>query len=255
MNYWIIVDNRPAGPYTGEQLVNAGLRPDTLVWRKGYSQWIESGRVPELADMMRARDNGTAVPAPQPPQAPAAEGYAGSPAAVAEEESMAGDVAETTETHVSTPSYDEEIIDSTTSDPVTGEEREELTVDVTEEPAADENQAAHVAGVPDHGYAASHRPAGQQPDERPDTAQTQDSAAVPPCPPAYVAWSVIVTVLCCTPVGVAALILSSMTKSAYYKGQLEKSKKYSEITQWLIIAAIVCGTALAPFQMVFMSML
>lgn len=253
MNYWIIVDNRPAGPYTGEQLVNAGLRPDTLVWRKGYSQWIESGRVPELADMMRARDNSMAVPAPQ---APAAEGYADSPAAVAEEEAMAGEVAETTETHVSTPSYDEEIIDYTASDPVTGEEREELTVDLTEEPAADENHtAACAAGVPDHGYAASHRPAGQQPDESPGTAQTQESAAVPPCPPAYVAWSVIVTVLCCTPVGVAALILSSMTKSAYYKGQLEKSKKYSEITQWLIIAAIVCGTALAPFQMVFMSML
>lgn len=75
-----------------------------------------------------------------------------------------------------------------------------------------------------------------------------------PCPPAYIAWSIIVTVLCCTIVGIPAIVFSSMTKSAYYRGDLAKAKRYSEITQWFIIAAIVLGTVSWPFQIAFMSL-
>lgn len=79
-------------------------------------------------------------------------------------------------------------------------------------------------------------------------------AAVEPCPPAYIAWSVIVTVLCCTIVGIPAIVFSSMTKSAYYRGDLERSKRYSELAQWFIIAAIVLGAVSWPFQIAFMGM-
>lgn len=75
-----------------------------------------------------------------------------------------------------------------------------------------------------------------------------------PCPPSYIAWSIIVTVLCCTIVGIPAIVFASMTKSAYYRGDLAKAKRYSEITQWFIIAAIVLGTVSWPFQIAFMSL-
>lgn len=75
-----------------------------------------------------------------------------------------------------------------------------------------------------------------------------------PCPPAYIAWSIIVTVLCCTIVGIPAIVFASMTKSAYYRGDLAKAKRYSEITQWFIIAAIVLGAVSWPFQIAFMSL-
>lgn len=75
-----------------------------------------------------------------------------------------------------------------------------------------------------------------------------------PCPPAYIAWSIIVTVLCCTIVGIPAIVFASMTKSTYYRGDLAKAKRYSEITQWFIIAAIVLGAVSWPFQIAFMSL-
>lgn len=75
-----------------------------------------------------------------------------------------------------------------------------------------------------------------------------------PCPPAYIAWSILVTVLCCTIVGIPAIVFASMTKSAYYRGDLAKAKRYSEITQWFIIAAIVLGAVSWPFQIAFMSL-
>lgn len=87
-------------------------------------------------------------------------------------------------------------------------------------------------------------------------AMTQGAAMTQaePCPPAYIAWSIIVTVLCCTIVGIPAIVFASMTKSAYYRGDLAKAKRYSEITQWFIIAAIVLGAVSWPFQIAFMSL-
>lgn len=85
-------------------------------------------------------------------------------------------------------------------------------------------------------------------------AQAAAMTQAEPCPPAYIAWSIIVTVLCCTIVGIPAIVFASMTKSAYYRGDLAKAKRYSEITQWFIIAAIVLGTVSWPFQIAFMSL-
>ncbi len=85
-------------------------------------------------------------------------------------------------------------------------------------------------------------------------AQAAAMTQAEPCPPAYIAWSIIVTVLCCTIVGIPAIVFASMTKSAYYRGDLAKAKRYSEITQWFIIAAIVLGAVSWPFQIAFMSL-
>lgn len=85
-------------------------------------------------------------------------------------------------------------------------------------------------------------------------AQAAAMTQAEPCPPAYIAWSIIVTVLCCTIVGIPAIVFASMTKSAYYHGDLTKAKRYSEITQWFIIAAIVLGAVSWPFQIAFMSL-
>lgn len=85
-------------------------------------------------------------------------------------------------------------------------------------------------------------------------AQAAAMTQAEPCPPSYIAWSIIVTVLCCTIVGIPAIVFASMTKSAYYRGDLAKAKRYSEITQWFIIAAIVLGAVSWPFQIAFMSL-
>lgn len=179
MEYWIIVDRRHAGPYSARQLIDAGLKDDTLVWCEGLTAWTPAGQIEELASMMRMRDARytSAAPAPQEQQ--------------------------------------------------------------------------------EHAYASAAAPQPQPcaPREQYPQYDTQpQQAAVPaePCPPAYIAWSVIATLLCCTIAGIPAIIFSSMTKSAYYKGDLEKAKKYSERAQWWIILSITLGAVTWPFQMAFM---
>lgn len=167
MKYWIIVEKRHAGPYSAEQLANAGLKTDTLVWCEGLADWTPAGEIHELSQMMAMRDN--AVP-------------------------------ETAPTQQATP-------------------RQDATYGV--QPAE-----------------ASPNPPAAAPTE--------------PCPPAYIAWSVIATLLCCTFAGIPAIIFSSMTKSAYYKGNIEKARRYSEWAQWCIILAITLGAVSWPFQMAFM---
>ncbi len=46
-----------------------------------------------------------------------------------------------------------------------------------------------------------------------------------------------------------------MTKSAYYKGDIVKAKRYSELAQWFTIASIVLGAVSWPFQIAIMGML
>lgn len=146
---------------------------------------------------------------------------------------------------------------ATPAEPAAPVSAEVIEIVETEAEAPMEQEAAYDAEP-----AQQPQPA-QQPYAAPQmqTAYTQAAPAqaaamtqTEPCPPSYIAWSIIVTVLCCTIVGIPAIVFASMTKSAYYRGDLAKAKRYSEITQWFIIAAIVLGTVSWPFQIAFMSL-
>lgn len=47
--YFIIRDNRQAGPYSISSLLNEGVEPDTLVWCEGLAGWTPAAQVPELS--------------------------------------------------------------------------------------------------------------------------------------------------------------------------------------------------------------
>jgi TM2 domain-containing membrane protein YozV len=48
VNYYIAEGTTQRGPFLEQELQNAGLRPDQLVWREGMAQWLPAGQVPEL---------------------------------------------------------------------------------------------------------------------------------------------------------------------------------------------------------------
>ena len=62
-----------------------------------------------------------------------------------------------------------------------------------------------------------------------------------PCPPTYIGWSVFLTVCCCSPLSIAALVSSIFVSSYYNKGKLDKSRRASEVAAWLIMIAIALG--------------
>ena len=190
MKYWIIVEDRHAGPFTAQHLLDTGLQPDTLVWCEGLSDWTRADLIAELAEGLRVR-------------------------AMTQQPRTYG------------------------NEPL----------------AADEPEAAAPAPEPAEYREAYQQPVQQQPyDAQPVAAAMPVQQPVEPCPPAYIAWSIIATLLCCTIVGIPGIIFASMTKSAYYKGDIAKAKRYSELAQWFIIASIVLGAVTWPFQILFMGL-
>lgn len=76
---------------------------------------------------------------------------------------------------------------------------------------------------------------------------TAARAEMPPCPPTYMAWSIIVLICCCTPGGILAVVFSALTSGAYSSGDYEKAKRMSERAEWTIIISIVLGVLSLPF--------
>ena len=67
-------------------------------------------------------------------------------------------------------------------------------------------------------------------------------------PSNYLAWSIVVTLLCFVPSGVVAIIYSGMVNSRFDRGDIAGARKASEYAQWWIIISIVVGLIFVPFQ-------
>lgn len=190
MEYWTIIDDRHAGPYSADELIGMGIKPDSPVWTSGLPDWVEASEIEELRIAMEMRDR-----------------QAQAPVATPEEPAIAP---------------------------------EPIPEPVQEYPPR-QPEPQPMSGNP-------------CPQEAPRW-EWQQEATVPdePCPPAYLVWSIIVTILCCQVLGIAAIICSAQTKQAYGRGNLAKAKKMSEWAQWLIILSIVFGLMGLPLQLALMS--
>lgn len=72
MNYWIARNREKTGPLRRDELLDAGLTEDTLVWREGLPTWTRAGSLEELAGLFRDNDTGIETgPAPQETPPPA----------------------------------------------------------------------------------------------------------------------------------------------------------------------------------------
>lgn len=80
--------------------------------------------------------------------------------------------------------------------------------------------------------------------------QSQPSAPTgmpyPECPPTNMVWAIISTILCCIPLGIVAIVYASKVSKAYYEGNLDAARHYSEVSAWWCIAAIVGGIIMQP---------
>lgn len=93
---------------------------------------------------------------------------------------------------------------------------------------------------------------GQQPLPQPQYVPSQPVIEpLPTCPPAYIVWSVILMVLCCSPFAIASLITGIITVTRYNNGNFSSAEKFSEATTWLVML----GFALGPIVNIMMSFL
>ena len=59
--------------------------------------------------------------------------------------------------------------------------------------------------------------------------------------PTYLVWSIIATICCCLPAGVAAIIFSSQVSSRYYARDFKGARRASRQAEIWIIVSIVTG--------------
>lgn len=55
MRYFAILDGEEKGPFSLEQLAEAGVRPDTFVWCKGMGDWQKAEEVADICRFYRQR--------------------------------------------------------------------------------------------------------------------------------------------------------------------------------------------------------
>lgn len=61
----------------------------------------------------------------------------------------------------------------------------------------------------------------------------------PPRPKTYMVWSVILTILCCSPFALAGIITGAISSSRYAAGNYAGAQSMSNVTEWLLIISIV----------------
>ncbi|MDE7410260.1 MAG: DUF4339 domain-containing protein [Muribaculaceae bacterium] len=59
MKYFAMIGGHQYGPMELDEMVREGVRPDTYVWCKGMSDWIQASEVPDICRYFRQRLSGT----------------------------------------------------------------------------------------------------------------------------------------------------------------------------------------------------
>lgn len=76
---------------------------------------------------------------------------------------------------------------------------------------------------------------------------------IPPKPPTYIGWSILLTVLCCfSPTAIIAIVTGAMSSTRYNHGDYTGARRMSNITEWLVILTIVLGIFTVPFGWVML---
>ena len=223
--YWINHKGVQSGPMTIDELRQLTLDDTAYVWCNGMDDWKKITEVPELLQQLAAE--------------PAAQPVAQAP--------------EVTQPPVETPQVPEAPVAAAPAAPPVGVPvGTPVGTPVGEPVYAPQGYAPAPAPAPaaqpyaPQGYAAQPQPA----------AAVQDPAAK--CPPTNLGWAIAATVLCCLPLGVVAIIMSTRVSRYWNMGDVERAQKWSDRTAWVIIASIILGIVVQPFvsavQMLTMSM-
>ena len=209
MKFWIRVNGEQVGPMDIEQLKGQNITPTTYVWCAGMKDWSYARDVADLQDVIIYK-NAVVTPPTQPVSEIVKE-------EVVEEQTSTEDVAE-------------EIVEPATevSNTTTNENEAEIEsvepeiVETVETPAEEiKEEPVNIVNEPQPCATASNK--------------TEEL----PCPPTNILWSILITMLCCQPLGIAAIVCSAMVKSKYYDYGYETAKKYSDWSARLCIAGIV----------------
>lgn len=131
-------------------------------------------------------------------------------------------------------------------------------LEATEAEAATEATVAEAAAlppdmppVPELGPQPQY---AQPPQYAPMPQYAQQPAMVPKRPPHNLFWSVVAVIFCCSIPAIVAIVYGALVTSKYNQGDYAKAQKYSDISAWWCIAAIVLGVISLPISILMTMM-
>lgn len=71
-------------------------------------------------------------------------------------------------------------------------------------------------------------------------------------PATFLGWSILLTLCCCTPFSIAAIVTGAITNTRYGRGDYDGARRMSRATEWLVIIAITLGIVSLPVSMIAM---
>jgi hypothetical protein len=81
--YYLIINQKQAGPFADDKLIEAGMTPDTYVWTTGMPDWKKASEVAALQPILNAHFAAAQEPTQQPqfqqPQQPQQPNYGAQP--------------------------------------------------------------------------------------------------------------------------------------------------------------------------------
>ena len=246
MDYWVIIriGEKPKGPFSIDEVVNLPLSPESLVWHTGLSEWLPATSFDEIKGIFEEEPEAAEVPAVEEPTADAPlteEAPVEESAAVVEEskpaEAAAEEVAENVEAVANAAVEDE---------PAPAEEGKEIppipVMPPVFRPGNPRPQVQAAQAAPQY-QAVPPQQLPQQPLPQQEK---------PECPPTYLAWSIVFTIVCCWPFGIVGIIFAILTRRRFNQGNYKGAKKASEVAEWMCILAFTFGLVFWPLKFVFL---
>lgn len=107
--------------------------------------------------------------------------------------------------------------------------------------------------VPALAHLFAQQAPSQQPYQQPYQQQPYQQPSV--CPPTYLAWSIIATLLCCLPFGIVAIVYASKVSGLWAQGRYDEAQRASNTAKNWVIASALTGVAwvIVSFAFGFMS--
>lgn len=262
MKVWVHINGIQEGPFELDNMPLDRMGADTPVWYNGLPDWMPARLAPDVARVMAECGfdlNPSTEPMADDVKLPSeSEPVADEAKLQSESEPVADEAKLQSEPE---PMADEAKLPSENE----GERRPEPQAPARGEqrgwrpgqpwpqrqgnPQQGYQQPAPGYQQPGPGYqqpGPGYRQAGPQPGyQQPWRVPTGPDGRPLPCPPTYLVWSILLTVLCCNPVGIVPIIYGSGVKSKFYSGNVEGARRASETTEWWLAVTIVVGLILS----------
>ncbi len=211
MQYWIIKEGESVGPFSLDELKTLDITPQTKIWFKEIADWTPVGETEVAGQLFPAE--------PEEEVATSSDADVATTNPIKDE-----DVPVAASEGAMPPAFDSEKYAESI-------DRQEVSAPC---PPLTFSYGGNAVGNEYEAYQQGYRKGleeGRLLDKDTDTSK---------CPPTYLVWSILATVLCCIPVGIVAIVYSSKVRKYYDQNEFLKAKRASDrALYWTLGSAIV----------------